>query len=111
MALRKAHSPSMRCRLPAQSDPLNLPLEELQGGLAVETLPTRASAAHSHASSAFGGASAPLPPPYIKRRSSTEIMRGLPEKLRAHAEHAQARCLDSVACSLIRYDCSLLRSA
>jgi hypothetical protein len=95
MTLRDIHLPSMRCRLPALSDPLNLPLEELHEGLAVETSPTRASAAHSHSSSAFGGAggSAPLPPPYIKRRSSTEIMRGLPEKLRTQAEHAQARRL------------------
>ena len=86
----------MFCRLP-QSDPLNTPLEHLQEehALDVETSPSRPSTLNS--ASMFGGASVSATlPSYTKRRSSTEIMRSLPEKLRGHAEHAQALADDAL---------------
>ena len=72
-------------------------------------IPSLASTRPSSASASVFGATPP-PPLYVKRRSSTEIMRNLPEKLRGHAEHAQALA-DNALKSFVIINASLQRSS
>ena len=117
------------CRLP-QDDPLNMPLEDLQEEVELDAVdaaagrPSRRStrfalsagggtpSACGAAADAVSGDSSALPSPveFRKPRTSLDIMRSLPEKLRGHAEHAQALA-DDALCAFVIINAALQRSS
>jgi hypothetical protein len=105
---RQGHS-WPHCRLP-QSDPLNIPEDLREDPDEAAFTAARGSGNALAASSMHGSGQVPLRPLPIKRRSSAEIMRAMPDKLRAHAEHAQVLADDALN-SFVIINAALQRSS
>jgi hypothetical protein len=97
------------CRLP-QSDPLNVPAELREKPDTEAAVARQSIHAMSTSTLCSSPSSMPLAPLYLKRRTSTEIMRGLPDKLRGQAEHAQSLA-DSALNSFVIVNAALQRSS